>query len=513
MGIFYWLTSTTPSLRGGASATAFGNLDYLTHGRTTPGVSLSFPVSKTDMLTFSGFISKGSTNGSANQNLNLFGTSYSTGDFLTATYKIMNLKLSLQDLLFPFPRKNDQRWHVKTLWEVQYTKLTTNIAAPFVPTTDSSGNAVTTTSSGSRSIVYPTLGLEAEYHLTPKLIIEANGSGFTIPHHSTIADAQGSIGYHIGAIELVIADRFYHFKTSTQNAEYFKATLTGPYAALRIYPGQIAIRCVFCRTKTATNNGNEPSPTANSEKAGSPPAGGSSVSASVSAPTAGNETYIRRFAGGATLSVLGLNLVPGASNTVTNSPTVTTMYQTKGASSRIGYGATAQVAVTDHFAVAVSGFLRRMGYQMTTTVGTSTTGLINGVVTTTTTSTILHEDTRARLIDIPLVVRYYVRGRHDKGPHFFVEGGSAWRTSRSIRTSTDFTNASSVLSCCTTTPAQPLHASVFGFIAGAGAQLVDALGIRLVPEVRYTRWMSPVFQTVTTRMEQNEVAAGFTLGF
>jgi len=44
------------------------------------------------------------------------------------------------------------------------------------------------------------------------------------------------------------------------------------------------------------------------------------------------------------------------------------MYQTTGASSRIGYGITTQVAVTDRFAVLTGGLSRHAGYQLSTTV-------------------------------------------------------------------------------------------------------------------------------------------------
>ena len=139
--------------------------------------------------------------------------------------------------------------------------------------------------------------------------------------------------------------------------------------------------------------------------------------------------------------------------------------------------------------------------------------MVSGVVTTVTTSTNDHEDTRASLIDIPAVVRYYNRGRHEPGIRWFVEGGGAWRKADRIRTSIDSTDASSVLTCCTTTPAQPAHGSAFGIAAGAGVQLVDAFGIRIVPEVRYTRWMSPIFSAFTTNTQQNEAAAGFSITF
>ena len=111
------------------------------------------------------------------------------------------------------------------------------------------------------------------------------------------------------------------------------------------------------------------------------------------------------------------------------------------------------------------------------------------------------------------MVRFYSKGRHDPGTRWFAEGGGAWRKVDQIRSSSSFTDASSVLTCCTTTPTSPAHSSVFGIVAGAGVQLTDAFGIKVVPEVRYTRWMSPVFSAFTTNTQQNEVAAGFSLTF
>jgi hypothetical protein len=511
---FYWITHTTPALRGGAAALDFENLNYPGHGNYTVGGQISIPVSKTAVLNFSGFQSKASTNTTANQALDLFGTTFAAGDFLTADYTIRNFKLSFQDLLYPFPRKAGQKWDLKTLWEVQYTSVKTNVNAPFAPATDSSGNALVNNVSGSRNVIYPTFGLAAEYHLTRNLLVQANASGFAIPHHAVIGDAQGSLSYRLRGVELIVADKYYHFKTSPQNAEYFSATLMGPYAALRLYPSEISVPCFFCRRKTvASNTGNTSSANSENPPPNESPATTSTSQSNNTSSSTDQKTYVRRFSAGATLSVLGFPLVPGATNTVTNSSTVDTMYQTTGASSRIGYGVIGQVVLTDHFAIAIEGIVRRFGYQMSTTVTTTVPAVVSGVVTTVTTSTILHEDTRARLIDVPAMLRYYAHSRHDPGAHWFFEGGGAWRKPESIRTSTDFTNASSVLSCCTNTPTAPAHPNSYGIVAGVGVQLTDAFGVRVVPEVRYTRWMNPVFHAFTTSTQQNEVAAGFSITF
>jgi len=506
--IFYWLTYASPSLHGGiAAGTDFESLDYPGRGKYTPGVALSFPVSKTGMLNLSAFITKGTSNTTLTQAANLFSTSYAAGDLLTADYNIKDIKVSLQDLFFPFPRKEGQKWRIKTLWEVQYVNMKTNINAPFAPTTDSSGNALVNTATGTRSVVYPTLGLGAELHPTRNLEFEIKGSGFAIPHHSTIGDTEASVGYRLGAVELLAGGKFFHFKTSVQNAEYFKTTLYGAFAGLRLYPSQFP--CLFCRGKSTTASTDNTSETPAEETTVSTTKTGTSTSSSTPTPRA----YVRRFSAGPTLSVLGLSEIPSNTSNVTNSSTVTTMYQTKDASQRIGYGLTTQLAITDHFAVAIGGVLRRIGYQFTTTVTTSKPTVVGGVVTTVTTSTNTHEDTRTRLIDVPGVLRYYSRGRHDPGTRFFFEGGGAWRKADQIRTSIDSSDASSVLSCCTTTPATPAHSSAFGIVGGAGAQFTDAFGIKVVPEVHYTRWMSPIFSAFTTHTQQNEVAAGFSLTF
>jgi len=505
-------------LRGGKAATDFENLDYASRNNRAPGISISLPMSGTAMLNFSGFITKGATSTTLAQNVDLFSTGYTPGEFLTAKYTIKDFRLSLQDLLFPFPRKDAQKWRIQTLWELQYASIATSINAPAAPATDSSGNAVVNNSAGSRWVLYPTFGLGGEYHLTKNLELAASGSGFTIPHHATIGDAEGSIGYRFGSVELVAAEKLFHFKTSTQNAEYFKTTLWGAYAGLRWYPRKYSIPCPFCSRKTtAANSGSASSPPPNESASSSSEkestlTTGQSASSSSSAKDQ-QATFVRRFSGGATLSVLGISMIPGASSTVNNSTSVTTMYKTTGASERIGYGVTAQVAVTDHFAVAVGGLLRRIGYQLDTTVTTTTPTIVDGVATTTTSSTGVHEDTRARLIDVPAVVRYYSRGRHEPGTRWFVEGGGTWRDAGAIRTSVSMTDSSSVLTCCNDTPARPAHGTARGVAAGAGLLLIDAFGIRLVPEVRYTRWMNPIFEAYTTDTRRNEVAAGFSLSF
>jgi hypothetical protein len=265
-----------------------------------------------------------------------------------------------------------------------------------------------------------------------------------------------------------------------------------------------AIFCGYC----AEGQQSQPDAQQSPPPAPAPSSGSSSSSSSALAPQTEG-----RFSGGATLSVLGLSLVPGHTTTVDNTTEITTEYQTTGASGRFGYGLTVQAHITGHFYVDLSGLLRHIGYQFTTTVSTTTTAFLNGTSYPSTTTTITHEDTRARLIDVPLLLRYYGTGKHPRSPRWFLEAGGSWRLANGIRTSTDTTDATGVNTCCTFTPTVPDHRSAIGMVVGAGIQFMDEFGIRVTPEVRYTRWIDQVFDNLSTHTQRNQVEADISLTF
>ncbi len=166
-----------------------------------------------------------------------------------------------------------------------------------------------------------------------------------------------------------------------------------------------------------------------------------------------------------------------------------------------------------HYYIDLSGLLRHIGYQETTTISTTTTAILNGSTYPSTTTTSTHEDTRARLIDIPVLVRYYGTGKRPNSPRWFLEAGGAYRLSNGIRTSTDTTNASDVNTCCTFTAAVPKDRTSEGAVVGAGLQFTDEFGIKVVPEFRYTRWLHPIFENLTTTTRDSQIEADISLTF
>jgi hypothetical protein len=222
-------------------------------------------------------------------------------------------------------------------------------------------------------------------------------------------------------------------------------------------------------------------------------------------------TYVRRFSLAGTITVLGFGLVPkGSSNPVITSPPVDALYTTTSTSRRFGYGATAQLAVSERWAVAFGGYLRRLGYTMSRDIYT---GVDNpSTVEDDRVHTNINENTKARLMDFMGVLRYYGKDRHEPGARWFLEGGAAVRRAYQIETVTDTTvgNADTVYDH---TPTSPAHQYVKGLVVGAGVQAVDDVGIRVVPEVRYTRWLASPFQNLTTNVRRDQLEAIISIGF
>lgn len=300
-------------------------------------------------------------------------------------------------------------------------------------------------------------------------------------------------------------------------------SLQGQQVTGKATPGVAAIADSDSTTASAPSD-NSSSSSPNQSSASTSQSGSGSASTSTQAGSSSGQgtsdsakpdrgTYIPRISGGLSLSVLGLSLIPNGTSNVTNSPTVSTAYSTTGASQRLGYGLTAQVMITDHIGFVVSGLLRRIGYQFDTTVSTTTNTIVGSELTPITTTTGTHEDTRARLVDIPALLRYYSKDRHTPGGRWFLEGGGALREAGSIRTSLSSTDTGGNVTCCTDTPTTPAHKTSHGFVGGAGAEFIDPFGIHVVPEVRYTRWMNPTFSNFSTVTQRNEVSAGVSLTY
>ncbi len=223
--------------------------------------------------------------------------------------------------------------------------------------------------------------------------------------------------------------------------------------------------------------------------------------------------YVRRFSAGVTLSVLGLNSMrKNDVNVITQSPAVDGLYTTQDVSRRVGFGLTLQGIVSERVGVNGGVFLRpNIGYKMHSDI-------YEGTDNPNTTKDerkyiVRNEETRFRYYDFPVTLRYYGRDRHDPGPRWFVEAGGVLRRVTRVRTSIDETIDDGDKACCTTTPATPARRNIRGVVAGFGVQVIDPVGIRVIPQVRYTRWGGDAFSTFSTVTQRNQIEGMISLSF
>ena len=238
----------------------------------------------------------------------------------------------------------------------------------------------------------------------------------------------------------------------------------------------------------------------------------SSGTSSTSSAVDTSRTYVRRISFGATLSVLAIDTMhDGTFSKITTTPPFDGAYNTTVTKHPIGFGAQAQLAISNHFAVAAGIFVRRIAYLAH---GDIYTGNDNPLTLQDDRKhTLTNEDTRAKFYDLPVTVRYYKKSRRVPGIRWFAEGGMAIRHVSSTKTSIDSTLGSAATSCCVTTPSLPTNQNVKGGVAGIGLHLVDGIGIRVIPQVRYTYWFTPVYNNQSTLSKKNQVEAMITIGF
>jgi len=232
-GLFYWLTVANPDLKGGAAAPDFETLDSIGKSKPAPEAELAIRVSSNDVIRVSVFQMQGRANSTTPVALDLFSTQLAANDFLRSQYTLSSGKASFEDLLYPFPGKG-AKLRFKTLWEVQATRTNMRIDAPFDTSLQTSSNTtIFPSATGNRWVILPAFGLSMQYAASEHLHLELRGSGFGIPHHADTADAEGTIAYRIGHVEVVVGGRLYEWKTSPKNTEYVQGMITGGFAGLR----------------------------------------------------------------------------------------------------------------------------------------------------------------------------------------------------------------------------------------------------------------------------------------
>ena len=230
IGLLYWFPDNTlgtqPAINTGKTAVDFEGLPNLGKPHNAPGVELSMPITRTGSIHVDGFLIKGTANQTATKTTDLFasGVPFYSGDYLATQYQVKDLRIYLDDLLFPhkFPVS---RFRLKSLWGLEWVGVHSNVTTPLA--------ASPVIADDSRSIVLPTFGIAAEYALAPHLLLRVSGAGFGIPHHAVIGEAEGELSYRRGSFEIVGGEKYLHFKSSPNKPSYLIGTFVGAFAGVR----------------------------------------------------------------------------------------------------------------------------------------------------------------------------------------------------------------------------------------------------------------------------------------
>lgn len=230
IGVWGWFPRGTPLYNAGRgqTSTVSSLIDLQGEPKLGRGADVTVPGGRFNFFRISYFDTTAAGNVASTANdLNLWSTPFAAGDYLATQYKLKNVKVSYDFLTWPYPPGN-HRFRFKTLWQVQYVSINSTFSAP-LSTTD------TSVGTGKKSVILPTLGVGVAEYLSPNFRVEANVSGFAIPRHSTIWDADASAAYRVGRAELRVGVKGFHFKTSTATDFYMRSTFTGGFVGVRLF--------------------------------------------------------------------------------------------------------------------------------------------------------------------------------------------------------------------------------------------------------------------------------------
>jgi len=221
--------------------------------------------------------------------------------------------------------------------------------------------------------------------------------------------------------------------------------------------------------------------------------------------------YVRLFSVGLTGSAHALMLLRGGRlENETANPPLFTKFETNTKKHYTAGGITMQLAVLERWTLAVSGLARTAEYE---SFKTFLAGIDNPkTVVDERVSTGITEKTKARYLDFPVLLRRYNIGRHEYGHRWFIQGGPSLRYVGKIRTERELSDKDGKKTT-ETHPVAGHRKSLLGVTAGFGGQFIDPVGLRVIPEVRYTRWFGATFDSPPTRSRRDQLEFMISFSF
>jgi len=213
-------------------------------------------------------------------------------------------------------------------------------------------------------------------------------------------------------------------------------------------------------------------------------------------------TGLKRFSFGFRVAGYPFNPMHNKDQNFTTTQTIPATYTISTINNylKVGFGPSVEFAITRRFSLVGELFYHRLDYTETTQIsqGTTNTGIT--------------ENTRTTFWDAPLLVRFH--GLRDEGvlAHIYFNAGGAFRDATNIK-SNIVTNNPNGTTTTSNTPVKPSATGLAGAVVGSGLRFVDDFGIKVEPELRYTRWFGRTFASDSTRSSENQIEVSLAFTF
>ncbi|MCS6952296.1 MAG: hypothetical protein RMK57_05305 [Bryobacterales bacterium] len=162
-------------------------------------------------------------------------------------------------------------------------------------------------------------------------------------------------------------------------------------------------------------------------------------------------------------------------------------------SGRFGAGPALEIRLVDRVSVGLDMLRRRTTYKQEATI--KRTGAQDVRIT---------EKTGATAWEGSAIARFGIGYQRWGGFRYFGGLGLAVRSLSEIRTTIERQGLGDE-NCCDETPIRPARRNAFGLVTSVGVRFRDDLGIKIIPEVRFTHWRDRNFDQFPIRSTPNQL--------
>jgi hypothetical protein len=197
-------------------------------------------------------------------------------------------------------------------------------------------------------------------------------------------------------------------------------------------------------------------------------------------------------------------------STVTTPPVASYSYFPSNGSQKAALAATFEYMFTPRLSAGAEFYLTHAKYTLTTQVRSGLPSPNAGVDDRPLTT--YAESSNADYWVVPMLARY--GGVRPRGflSHLYVAAGAEYRHVGRVRTGTDIYYPDGTTGY-TEIAAVPANSNQIGGVIGLGLRMLDDLGIKVAPEIRFIRWTNSTFEGPGYHSQMNQAEAGLGFSF